>query len=301
MPPKKNTEQQGSKQPVRPDKHVLEKLGDEISDFAQSIGMTEEDRIPYGTVIEKFRQSCKIVDDTCKIIVMGSYASDIIMKNGDVDIFVKTCSGTFLQQLHKQLSTEDYVKSSQMIRARVPVCRFRTNSGIHFDINIADDGSGNARYVRDFVGQYPQMKPLCFVLKTMIKNHGMGSGRSGGVPGIALHYLVVSHLQNYELHFGQDINAVSLGQLLYDFLYLYAHQFDFQANVICVGTGNYERRKSGDNVYFRDPTGDPRDVLPGSTSSITLIKKKFAVLFKVLQKNLEGTNNFLEGIVTSNI
>jgi DNA polymerase sigma len=285
------------KEMKRPDVMQLRQLEETIQQFADSVTMSEDERQVYSDAIQFLRKVCSELEPSCKVILMGSYASDIIMSGGDVDIFVKTTQGTFIQTLHKQLLSESFVKSSMLIRGRVPVCRFRTVTGVQFDVNTIDDGSGNAQFVRNYIAEFPQMRPICFVLKTMIKTHGMSSGKSGGVPGIGLHYLVVSHLQNYERNFGQNINNVTLGQLMYDCLYFYAHQYDFQANIICVGTANYEKRKSGETVYFRDPTGDPRCILPGGTPSVVLIKKKFGLLLKVLSKNLEGTGYALDGIV----
>jgi DNA polymerase sigma len=269
------------------------RLSDEIQNIYQNVSLTVTERELYDKAIEELQTTCSEVDSSCKMFVIGSYAMDVAMRGSDVDIFVRTVQGSFLKNMHTALCKKPFVKNSTVIKANIPVCRFRTKTGIQFDINIQDDGTGAVGVMQEYFTQYPVIRPLCVAFKLLVKKQGLSTTRTGGLPSLGLLFMLVSHIQHYATNF---TNNPTLGSLFIDFLFLYS-QFDFDHNTICVRTSSYIPKKEK-NMYIRDPTDDSRDIISGS-SSITLIRKKFELIGIQLMKNMElKEDHFLLEIIT---
>jgi non-canonical poly(A) RNA polymerase PAPD5/7 len=81
--------------------------------------------------------------------------------------------------------------------AKVPIVKFdHRESGISVDICVNNDsGLRTGKIMREFVREYPPLKPLTVVLKVFLSQRRLHETYTGGIGSFVLSIMVVSLLQ----------------------------------------------------------------------------------------------------------
>ncbi|KAL0484097.1 TRF5, partial [Acrasis kona] len=263
-----------------------------ILEFEKMQVKSDERKQEYAEALMNATAICKKVDPLCQVKVFGSYATDLGLLNHDIDIHVKSNVQPFLDRCKKQASEKKLYKQLIVIGARVPICKLVTNSNIQLDVSIKNK-EDDVEVFNQFKKDYPQLKPLCIILKQMLNKHGKKSN-DGGITSCTLQYLVVSHLQNYENNFKRPLNGTLLGQLFYDFMYFYSVMFKWQKKAICVRTSSYVPVTRQFKLIV-DPVNLRREVM---ATGRKYCQRFLCQRFYAIQRNLiQSHGSLLDGII----
>ncbi|KAM9331363.1 poly(A) RNA polymerase GLD2 [Gastrophryne carolinensis] len=180
-----------------------------------------------------------------------------------------------LSLLQKHFYTRlGYVERPQLIRAKVPIVKFRDRvSGAEFDLNVNNVvGIRNTFLLRTYAHIESRVRPLVLVIKRWAGHHDINDASRGTLSSYSLVLMVLHYLQtlpepvlpslqkNYpecfnptmQLHLVhlaprhvpryQSKNAASLGDLLLGFFKYFATEFDWTTKIISVREGKAMQR-----------------------------------------------------------
>ncbi|XP_029961548.1 poly(A) RNA polymerase GLD2 [Salarias fasciatus] len=168
-----------------------------------------------------------------------------------------------LQQLFRSLS---YVEKTQLIRAKVPILRFRKKgSDLEFDLNVNNTvGIRNTFLLRSYANADLRIRPLILVIKKWARHNQINDASKGTLSSYTLVLMVLHYLQTlkdpvlpslqkdfpdcFDPYLDLDEvpdratrvppylskNQSSLGELLLGFLKYYATEFRWEKQVISV-------------------------------------------------------------------
>eukprot|EP00064_Thunnus_orientalis_P006497 superscaffoldBa00000677_g6515 len=143
------------------------------------------------------------------------------------------CSKTY------RVSTQvSYVERTQLIRAKVPILRFREKgSDLEFDLNVNNTvGIRNTFLLRSYAYADLRIKPIILVVKKWARHNQINDASKGTLSSYTLVLMVLHYLQKGPKHIPPYIsrNQSSLGELLLGFLKYYATDFRWDKQVISV-------------------------------------------------------------------
>uniref|UniRef100_H3B2G2 polynucleotide adenylyltransferase n=1 Tax=Latimeria chalumnae TaxID=7897 RepID=H3B2G2_LATCH len=172
---------------------------------------------------------------------------------------------SLVQQLFYRLSAA-YINRPQLIRAKVPIVKFRDNvSGVEFDLNVNNVvGIRNTFLLRTYAYIENRVRPLVLVVKKWARHHAINDASRGTLSSYSLVLMVLHYLQTLpdpvipslqkeypecfdptmQLHLVHQgpyavppylsRNGSSLGDLFLGFLKYYATDFDWDNLLISV-------------------------------------------------------------------
>ncbi|KAM4615943.1 poly(A) RNA polymerase GLD2 [Polymixia lowei] len=196
---------------------------------------------------------CRTSDADLCLVLVGS------MNHRPDPIYILT----ILQTLFSSLS---YLERMQLIRAKVPILRFREKgSGLEFDLNINNTvGIRNTFLLRSYAYADLRVRPIILVVKKWARHHHINDASKGTLSSYTLVLMVLHYLQtlnepvlpslqkDYPECFNPSMeidmvpdgprhipsymsrNQSSLGDLLLGFLKYYATVFRWDKQVISV-------------------------------------------------------------------
>ncbi|XP_065517924.1 poly(A) RNA polymerase GLD2 isoform X3 [Lathamus discolor] len=207
----------------------------------------------------------------------GTHTSDgdlcLVVKEEPVN--QKTEARNILSLVQKLFSTSlSYIERPQLIRAKVPIVRFRDKvSCVEFDLNVNSVvGIRNTFLLRTYAYIEDRVRPLVLVVKKWARFHDINDASRGTLSSYSLVLMVLHYLQTLpepvlpslqkmypesfdstmELHHIHEAprtippypskNGSSLGELLIGFFKYYAAEFDWSNKVISVREGKAIRR-----------------------------------------------------------
>ena len=303
-------------------------LHDEIVRFAAKMTPLPEEHQRCEKLIEVLR---KIAYETygrdVELSPFGSYSNGLAARHSDLDIVITgllkpdTPEGFFghkqvlvwelLEKLEQQILVCPalHVVNVQFVRhAKVPILKVALEDQVMMDISINDETCMRAAsFVLEKVRRNPALRPLCLVLKAILKAYHLGEVRDGGLGGYSLTNMVMAHVQE-TLKAGRSLH--DFGDLLVSFFLRFGHQFDAEKQAVSVRKGGvvpkshvtsdaYRRRpmrpmgasrRSAMRWFIENPiTG--RDVAQGSYK-VYLIKDLFTAAYATLKSaKKESTDN----------
>ncbi|KAG8472261.1 hypothetical protein CXB51_034494 [Gossypium anomalum] len=122
--------------------------------------------------------------------VFGSFRKGLYLPTSDID--------TGLYALSRVLSQRGIAKKMQVIaKARVPIIKFvEKKSGVTFDISFdVDNGPKAVEFIKEAVLKWPQLRPLCLILKVFLQQRDLNEVYSGGIGSYALLAIIIAMLQ----------------------------------------------------------------------------------------------------------
>ncbi|KAJ3894665.1 hypothetical protein GG344DRAFT_73818 [Lentinula edodes] len=251
---------------------VDRRLHQEIVDFTSYIRPTSAETVVRSTLYNALEQIIRRAvspQALCSIELFGSSKIGLGLPGGDMDIVVITKQDHSTSKIHKKFAfrVADHLRRSGVVRAGfsndtgeegiqvnhfapVPIVKCRSLSSwgnIPIDISFAQEQSSKsagtlvASIIQTHLESQPALAPLALVLKTFLKQRGLGSAVSGGLGSYPLIVMIISFLQLNPLHLPPtsisntlDGGVRSLGRLLTDFFVYYGSLFPYEEKYISI-------------------------------------------------------------------
>ncbi|XP_068783694.1 poly(A) RNA polymerase GLD2 isoform X7 [Struthio camelus] len=204
-----------------------------------------------------------------RLFLVGSSLNGFGTRSSDGDLCLvvkeepvnqKTEARHILSLVQKLFSTKlsSYIERPQLIRAKVPIVKFRDKvSCVEFDLNVNNVvGIRNTFLLRTYAYIENRVRPLVLVVKKWASFHDINDASRGTLSSYSLVLMVLHYLQtlpepilpslqkNYPLHLVHQApctippylskNGSSLGDLLIGFFKYYATEFDWSHQMISV-------------------------------------------------------------------
>jgi len=260
---------------------------------------------------ERVQEVARVLWKGCEVKTFGSSATGLNLAGSDVDMAIlgtgvkaSTCGDfdraqktTVQQQLSSLLRALEQngvaISSEAVLTARVPIIKFSSNIWITdvvppravslpCDVSIgSENGPKAVLWICRQVQRHTLLRPLCVLLKCVLKKWSLNEPRHGGVGG----YLLVALLVGYLQHEGDALQ--DSGDALRGFLRYY-QSFDYGILAIAPATDNGVRAKTeltfrGSPPYLavEDPQQEGRDI-GGTAYAFRDVKAAFKRLLDLL-------------------
>ncbi|KAI5411896.1 uncharacterized protein LOC127086340 [Lathyrus oleraceus] len=225
-------------------------LHKEIVDFCDFLSPTPEEKAKRDSAIQSVFEVIKHIWPHCQVEVFGSFRTGLYLPTSDIDVVILK-SGLpnpqiGLNAISKSLSQRSMAKKIQVIgKARVPIIKFvEKRSGLSFDISFdIENGPKAAEYIQKAVAKWPQLRPLCLILKVFLQQRELNEVYSGGIGSYALLTMLMAVLRNVRQ--SQTSTEHNLGLLLVHFFDFYGRKLNTSdVGVSCNGAGTFFRKSS---------------------------------------------------------
>ncbi|KAG6793839.1 hypothetical protein POTOM_003063 [Populus tomentosa] len=270
-------------------------LHKEIVDFCDFLSPTQEEQASRAEAVRCVFDVIKYIWPNCKVEVFGSFRTGLYLPTSDIDVVILD-SGLKspqigLNALSRALSQKGVAKKIQVIaKARVPIVKFvEKRSGVAFDISFdVNGGPIAAEFIKNAISKWPELRPLCLILKVFLQQRELNEVYSGGISSYALLAMLMAMLQNHrECQASLEHN---LGLLLIHFFDFYGRKLNTtNVGVSCKGTGTFfsKRTKGFMNngrpflIAIEDPQAPENDIGKNSFNYFQ-IRSAFAMAFTTL-------------------
>lgn len=270
-------------------------LHKEIVDFCDFLSPTQEEQASRAEAVRCVFDVIKYIWPNCKVEVFGSFRTGLYLPTSDIDVVILG-SGLKspqigLNALSRALSQKGVAKKIQVIaKARVPIVKFvEKRSGVSFDISFdVNGGPIAAEFIKNAISKWPELRPLCLILKVFLQQRELNEVYSGGISSYALLAMLMAMLQNHrECQASLERN---LGLLLIHFFDFYGRKLNTtNVGVSCKGTGTFfsKRTKGFMNngrpflIAIEDPQAPENDIGKNSFNYFQ-IRSAFAMAFTTL-------------------
>ncbi|KAL4273071.1 hypothetical protein GQ457_13G003480 [Hibiscus cannabinus] len=231
-------------------KSPMLQLHKEIVDFSDFLSPTPEEQAARDAAVHSVFDVIKYIWPACRPEVFGSFRTGLYLPTSDIDVVILE-SGiknpqTGLHALSRALSQRGIAKQMQVIaKARVPIVKFvEKKSGVAFDISFdVDNGPKAAEFIKGAVQKWPQLRPLCLILKVFLQQRDLNEVYSGGIGSYALLAMIIAMLQN--LCESQAYLEHNLGMLLVHFFDFYGRKLNtVDVGVSCKDRGTFFSKSS---------------------------------------------------------
>ncbi|XP_022717113.1 non-canonical poly(A) RNA polymerase PAPD5-like [Durio zibethinus] len=276
-------------------KSPMLQLHKEIVDFCGFLSPTPEEQAARDAAVGSVFDVIKYIWPACQPEVFGSFRTGLYLPTSDIDVVILG-SGiknpqTGLHALSRALSQRGIAKKMQVIaKARVPIVKFvEKKSGVAFDISFdVDNGPKAAEFIKEAVLKWPQLRPLCLILKVFLQQRDLNEVYSGGIGSYALLAMLMAMLQS--LHESQAYLEHNLGMLLVHFFDFYGRKLNtVDVGVSCKGRGTFFLKSSRGFsnkgrpflISIEDPQAPDNDIGKNSFNYIQ-IRSAFGMAFSTL-------------------
>ncbi|XP_070760411.1 poly(A) RNA polymerase GLD2 [Enoplosus armatus] len=252
--------------------YAKDKLSGQMVELFEACQQQSSDLARKETCRTRLQQDIQRVYTVARLYLTGSSMNGLGCRSSDADLCLVLKGNkrpdpihvlSALQRLFRSLS---YVERTQLIRAKVPILRFREKgSDLEFDLNINNTvGIRNTFLLRSYAYADLRIRPMILVVKKWARHNQINDASKGTLSSYTLVLMVLHYLQtlnepvlpslqrDYPECFNpfMDIDMVpegpkhvppyisrnqsSLGELLLGFLKYYATDFRWDKQVISV-------------------------------------------------------------------
>ncbi|KAI5088239.1 poly(A) RNA polymerase GLD2 [Silurus meridionalis] len=258
-----------------PSHAIKDKLSQQILDLFLTCEQQSEDLEKKEFCRTQLQMDIQRLFPCSRIFLAGSSLNGFGSRTSDADLCLvvqeapinqKTDAVYILSLVQKLLYKLSYIERPQLIRAKVPILKFRDRiSGVEFDLNVNNTvGIRNTFLLRTYAYLEKRVRPIILVIKKWASHHKINDASRGTLSSYTLVLMVLHYLQTLpdpvlpclqkdypecfspvmDLHLVPDgpknippfvsKNASSLGDLLLGFLKYYAAVFKWDKNIISV-------------------------------------------------------------------
>ncbi|XP_029016725.1 poly(A) RNA polymerase GLD2 isoform X2 [Betta splendens] len=245
-----------------------DKLSDQMVELFEACQQQPPDLEKKEMFRTQLQQDIQRVYAVARLYLTGSSMNGLGCRSSDADLCLVLKENKrhdplqvlhTLQRLFRSLS---YVERTQLIRAKVPILRFREKgSDLQFDLNVNNTvGIRNTFLLRSYAYADPRIRPMILVIKKWARYHHINDASKGTLSSYTLVLMVLHYLQSQSSHTQRDYpecfnplmdidvvperakhvppynsrNHLSLGDLFCGFLRYYTRDFRWDRHVISV-------------------------------------------------------------------
>jgi DNA polymerase sigma len=299
-------------------------LHEEIWSFSQWLTPTTEEQSMRQDVVNRLRKIVLKLWPEASVVPYGSFETNLCVPTSDIDVVIFGAQPiddkSPLAILAEALEEEELPSKPPKViaSAKVPIVKFHDRkSGCLVDISFdITTGIANTKIIKDFLNQYPLLRPLALVIKFYLKQRYLNDTWSGGIGSYTLIMMIISYLQLHTKSKGQfpqsdaapnsdegennnnnnnvpgapDDAKEDLASMLTGFFELYGSKFDYLTSVISILDGGKYLSKEDkkwihpdalDALSVEDPQNTDNDV-GLACFKIKEAKKAFADAFAML-------------------
>uniref|UniRef100_A0A8C1KAT2 polynucleotide adenylyltransferase n=2 Tax=Cyprinus carpio TaxID=7962 RepID=A0A8C1KAT2_CYPCA len=254
---------------------VSDKLSQQILNLFHACEQQNDDLEKKEHCRAALQRDIQTIFPCAQVFLAGSSLNGFGSRSSDADLCLVIEEGTVnhrkdavyvLSLVRKLFYTLSYIERPQLIRAKVPILKFRDRvSGVEFDLNFNNTvGIRNTFLLRTYAYVEKRVRPIILVIKKWASHHRINDASRGTLSSYTLVLMVLHYLQtlpepvipclqmDYPECFNpkMDIHLVpsgpsnipafvsknqsSLGDLLLGFLKYYATVFKWDKHVISV-------------------------------------------------------------------
>ncbi|KAI4893164.1 hypothetical protein NFI96_020682 [Prochilodus magdalenae] len=258
-----------------PPSQIKDKLSQQILELFHACEQQTEDLERKESCRAQLQRDIQRLFPCARVFLAGSSLNGFGSRSSDADLCLVVQDGPVNQRtdavyilslVQKLLYKLSYIERPQLIRAKVPILKFRDRiSGVEFDLNVNNVvGIRNTFLLRTYAYIEKRVRPIILVIKKWASHHRINDASRGTLSSYTLVLMVLHYLQtlpepvipclqkDYPECFSpvMDIQLVpdgpknippfvsknqsSLGDLLLGFLKYYATVFRWDKNVISV-------------------------------------------------------------------
>ncbi|NWH33520.1 GLD2 polymerase, partial [Chloropsis hardwickii] len=226
----------------------------------------------------ELQREIQLIFPQSRLFLVGSSLNGFGTRTSDGDLCLvikeepvnqKTEARRILSLVQNLFSTKlcNYIERPQLIRAKVPIVKFRDKVNVDFDLNVNNViGIRNTFLLRTYAFIENRVRPLALVVKKWASFHEINDASRGTLSSYSLVLMVLHYLQSkyflhecfdptMQLHFVHQAprtippyiskNGSSLGDLLIGFFKYYATEFDWSHQMISVREAKAIARPDG--------------------------------------------------------
>uniref|UniRef100_A0A672N1J3 polynucleotide adenylyltransferase n=1 Tax=Sinocyclocheilus grahami TaxID=75366 RepID=A0A672N1J3_SINGR len=260
---------EGSHQSAFPSSSVNDKLSQQILDLFHACEQQNDDLEKKEHCRAALQRDIQTIFPCAQVFLAGSSLNGFGTRSSDADLCLvieegkvnhRTDAVYVLSLVRKLFYTLSYIERPQLIRAKVPILKFRVG-GVEFDLNFNNTvGIRNTFLLRTYAYVEKRVRPIILVIKKWASHHCIKDASRGTLSSYSLVLMVLHYLQKITKccnHFLQESfnpkmdvhlvpsgpsnipafvskNQSSLGDLLLGFLKYYATVFKWDKLVISV-------------------------------------------------------------------
>jgi len=282
-----------SDQPVACDPQAAPslRLHQEIVGLMTWLSPTEHETHLRMTVQNELTFHIQQYDPLSAVDLFGSHSYGVGLPTSDLDLNVTSSRITDVDMLKSVLeATQQYTHFFVVRKCRVPVvsCQHR-NSCIDLDVTLNNPGGRiTGQAAKQLLDRHPVARPLVVVVKYFLRQRKLCEVACGGLSSYAMCAMVVSFL----LHRPQNKPVRGYGQLLIEFLRLYAFDFNYADVAIDVANQMYIKKPpphranlAADLLYVVDPADNTNNV-SNASKKIRLVRCAFLDAYNVLTAHI---------------
>ncbi|ERF72300.1 hypothetical protein EPUS_02187 [Endocarpon pusillum Z07020] len=235
-------------------RYVYDYLTAEILAFERYMEPTASEKAAVEKALIDVRRSIEAVDPAIKTFVIGSRGTGLAMALSDIDLNLQHPNvvgigakgapvlcysdplvrkqvigllGQVRRSVRKRGGPKPAFDKTALIEAKVPIVTAQHNkTGLDVQIQCTTDSFVSMELVKDYMQEYPTLRPLFLVLRQVLKMRGLGDPRSYGIGSYPLIIMIVAALRFSSLRF----DRLDAGRQLLYF-------FDFYSKIDCRTTG----------------------------------------------------------------
>ncbi|XP_031705063.1 poly(A) RNA polymerase GLD2 isoform X2 [Anarrhichthys ocellatus] len=252
--------------------YAKDKLSDQMVEMFEACQQQTSDLARKETCRARLQKDIQSVYAVARLYLTGSSMNGLGCRSSDADLCLVLTGNkrhdpiqvlSVLQRFFRSLS---YVEKTQLIRAKVPILKFREKgSDLEFDLNINNTvGIRNTFLLRSYAYADLRIRPMILVVKKWARHNQINDASKGTLSSYTLVLMVLHYLQTLKepvlpslqrdypecFYHLMDINMVpdgpkhipryisrnqsSLGELLLGFLKYYATDFRWDKQVISI-------------------------------------------------------------------
>lgn len=254
---------------------VKDKLSQQILDLFLACEQQNEDLEKKESCRAQLQWDIQLLHPCARVFLAGSSLNGFGSRSSDADLCLVVQDGPvnqrtdavyILSRVQRLLYKLSYIERPQLIRAKVPILKFRDRiSGVEFDLNVNNVvGIRNTFLLRTYAHIERRVRPIILVIKKWASHHKINDASRGTLSSYTLVLMVLHYLQTLpepvipclqkdypecfspvmDIHLVPDgpknippfvsKNQSSLGDLLLGFLKYYATVFRWDKFVISV-------------------------------------------------------------------
>jgi len=242
-------------------------------------------------LLQKIKNLTMDLFQGCKIEIFGSYASELFLPSGDIDISIMyggNVTNLLDKMKYKLKSFLELKHIEARYKAKVPLLRIieqSTDITIDFTFNNTT-GTENNNVIKNFCEKFPALRFLTLFIKQFIKHRQLGPSNDG-LGGYPLVLMIVAFLQY--LYREQGYIEENYAIILINFFRFYGVDFNYENVYISVeGDGEFRPKSdihydNNNQLYIENPLYPSINVAVACNArSIIKIKKAFKYAYYTL-------------------
>ena len=222
--------------PSQPHPAASARLDEELWRFANLVGPDEREARQRRDVVGRTSALVHQVFPWAEVVVTGSTATGLALPTSDVDLMlmlsvrkVQSEAEVKQERLASLRQLLPHVRrmmaapgSATLIPAKVPIVNFiDRQTGLSVDVSANCPGSAhNTAVTLQMIGQYPVLRPLLLVLKTLLQQHNLHKTAAGGLGSYLLFVMAQHTAREHSLEGAHPRDAATV---LLKFFDAYAH------------------------------------------------------------------------------